>query len=351
MYGGKSLAPTGSGDREPTLAGPERQPAPQSLEFSRITTNSVAARDRFDYWRQLFVGSYIDRLPGSDVRRGFRGEIVGCADGKGAVFANVRNDPVVGTFGKRDSDLILLGYIRRGAFQLSHGNETTLLDPSSGLVLFDCDRPAITSASSVSEISYLALPRAVVVAAAGTSDLTASRMPVRPLPKSGLTPIMAAYLSALAKHGSNLDRSGSVAAMKAAGTLATGLLARLGRKPIERRGELEDTFLEAARHYIELNYWRHDLTANRIAAAVGCSRAHLYRLFVNRGQTVAGSLRDVRLDRARMLLATEVSLSIGSIAFNSGYTDVSAFGKAFRRRFGMSPSDYRAMTAPGSSQA
>lgn len=327
-----------------------RQPAPQSLKFSRLTTDTVAAGERFDYWRQLFIGSYIERLPGSDARQDFRGEIVGCADGNGAVFANLRNDPVVGTFGKRGSDLVLVGCIHCGAFQLSYGTKATILDPRSGLVLFDCDRPALSSTSTVTEISYLALPRATVTAAMGSSDLTAQGAPMRLLPKNGLTPMMLAYLHALARHGSELDRLESAAAMKAATGLAIALITKLGHKSLQEREGVEDIFFGAARHYIELNYWRHDLTANRIASAIGCSRARLYRLFANRSQTVAGFLRDVRLQRARVLLETELSQSIGLIAFNTGYTDLSAFGKAFKRRFGMSPSDCREMAgAPGSS--
>jgi methylphosphotriester-DNA--protein-cysteine methyltransferase len=34
--------------------------------------------------------------------------------------------------------------------------------------------------------------------------------------------------------------------------------------------------------------------------------------------------------------------SLGTLAFECGYSDLSAFGKAFRRRFGMSPSEWRA---------
>jgi AraC family transcriptional regulator, positive regulator of tynA and feaB len=346
--GAVSLAPVDREYRNPT----HRQPAPQSLEFSRLTTAAVTARERFDYWRQLFIGSYIDRPPGSDATRPFGGEIVGCTDGNGVVFANLRNDPVVGTFGKRDSDLVLLGCIHRGTFQLSHGDGATTVNRSSGLLLFDCDRPAISSASRATEISYLALPRAAAATAMGSNDLIAPGTPVRLFPKSGLTRVMLVYLHALAKHGPNLDRREGLAAMKAATALATALLAGLGRKSPDEREGLEDTVFAAALHYIESNHYRHDLTADRIASAVGCSRAYLYRLFANRGQTVAGVLRDVRLQRAQMLLETELSQPIGLIAFNTGYTDLSAFGKAFKRHFGITPRDCRAMSGvPALSQA
>lgn len=337
------VAPIDRKSHKLTPAEPAQQLVPPSLQFNRITTDAVTARDRFDCWRELFPGCHLDRLPGSDAWRDFHGEMAGCMDGNGTVFANLRNDPVLGTFGQRDSDLVLIGCIHRGAFRFSHGEETTILDARSGLVLFDCDRPVTSSASTVTEISYLALSRSTVTAAMGSNDIITRGAPVRFLPKDGLVPVMRKYLHALAKHGSGLDRSESAAAMKAATTLATVLFAKIGRKPVDEREEFADTVFEAARHHIELNYWRHDLTADRIASAVGCSRTHLYRLFSNRGQTVAGLLRDVRLQHARLLLETEWSQSIGLIAFNSGYSDLSAFGKAFRRLYGISPRDCRKM--------
>ncbi|MGO4124638.1 helix-turn-helix domain-containing protein [Inquilinus sp. YAF38] len=65
-------------------------------------------------------------------------------------------------------------------------------------------------------------------------------------------------------------------------------------------------------------------------------------MFATRDRTVAGDLREVRLRRARRLIETQPDRPIGLIAFDCGYTDLSAFGKAFKRRFGLGPSDWRA---------
>src|SRR3546814_4060534 len=83
-----------------------------------------------------------------------------------------------------------------------------------------------------------------------------------------------------------------------------------------------------------------DLTADAIARAIGCSRASLYRLFEQRGLAVAEHVRAVRLNHSRTLLR-DPRLGIGDIALRCGYDDLSAFGKAFRRRFGMTPRDWR----------
>jgi AraC family transcriptional activator of tynA and feaB len=256
-----------------------------------------------------------------------------------AIFANLRAYPGV-CYGKRDGDIVLLCYIGHGSLQLDQGEEVIVLDSRSGLVPLDCDKPATTS-STADDLSYLALPRERVVAALGGSDPTPPGAALRRLPRRELTPVLQAYLKAVTENGATLDRFERAAAAKAATALAVALLSQLGQKLPEESDRPEDTLLEAALSYIKSNCWRHSLTADKIAAAIGCSRAHLYRLFAARCQSVAHCVRDIRLQRARKLLETE-SAPIGTIAFDSGYGDQSAFGKAFKRHFGISPSDYRA---------
>jgi len=91
-----------------------------------------------------------------------------------------------------------------------------------------------------------------------------------------------------------------------------------------------------------MNLGHHTLTAESIAAGVGCSRARLYRIFAQRDQMVGDCLRGIRLLHASRLIETLPTEPIAMIAFDSGYTDLSAFGKAFKRQFGMTPGDWRA---------
>ena len=78
--------------------------------------------------------------------------------------------------------------------------------------------------------------------------------------------------------------------------------------------------------------------------ALGCSRAQLYRAFNQHHDSIADHLRRLRLKAACALLARGSENRIGQIAFDCGYTDPAAFGKAFRRRYGVSPSEWCAGT-------
>jgi len=65
-------------------------------------------------------------------------------------------------------------------------------------------------------------------------------------------------------------------------------------------------------------------------------------VFATQQLAVSGYLRDVRLEHAAALLRTaKGGVSIGNTALACGYADLSAFGKAFRARFGASPTEWR----------
>lgn len=67
------------------------------------------------------------------------------------------------------------------------------------------------------------------------------------------------------------------------------------------------------------------------------------RLFAAQGTCFSDYLADARLQRARALLASPAQQHrrVLDIALECGYDNISAFGRAFRRRFGITPGDVR----------
>lgn len=78
------------------------------------------------------------------------------------------------------------------------------------------------------------------------------------------------------------------------------------------------------------------------AEAIGLSLRSVHSLFEGSGTTFSAYVRDRRLALAgRMLRAPNGRDRIIDIAFATGFGDLSAFGRAFQKAFGMSPSTYR----------
>ena len=83
------------------------------------------------------------------------------------------------------------------------------------------------------------------------------------------------------------------------------------------------------------------LRRNTLASVAGFSVPHLHRLFAAQvGQGVAAYVRRMRLERAARKLRMG-AVDISEVALAAGYDTHSAFGKAFKQQFGLSPSEFR----------
>lgn len=87
-----------------------------------------------------------------------------------------------------------------------------------------------------------------------------------------------------------------------------------------------------------------ELRVQGIADALGCSLRNLYNAFADEADGVAGYLLAQRLDAARRDLADPARAgdSITLIAMMRGFKSMAHFSRAFRARYGMTPSDCRA---------
>lgn len=313
--------------------------------FQRLSTRSVPVADRFDYWRSLFKASRIER---PHVRHGvdFNGEIINGASAGGVVFSGLQGEAIACHFGAGDSDMFLLGCVRAGMVAIRRGShQITVVQPRTGLVLFDCDRPFNTVSGDYA-MDFLVLPRKLVINVMADEPV-AGRNAVRILRSGVLARSLQRHMHIMATQGERLDAAVATDTIATARGLAVAMLAGVGRQWRSLPGSYEDDVFAAAHHALRLHADDAGFTAAHLAAVLGCSRAHLYRLFERKGQTVTGQLRELRLRRAWTLLGNEPHQSVGMIAMRCGYTDLSAFGKAFRRQFDVTPSDCRQLLSAG----
>ncbi|GAA0673033.1 AraC family transcriptional activator of pyochelin receptor [Sphingomonas insulae] len=87
--------------------------------------------------------------------------------------------------------------------------------------------------------------------------------------------------------------------------------------------------------------WNEKLTLDTISRACGLNRAKLTRGFRSMfAMSVADAITDRRLGGARdLLLATD--LPVSSIGYRCGYLNNASFTRAFSRRFGQAPTQFR----------
>jgi AraC-like DNA-binding protein len=105
-----------------------------------------------------------------------------------------------------------------------------------------------------------------------------------------------------------------------------------------------------AQRFIESRLADTRLGPRLVAGAIGVSERYLAKIFELSGQPVGSWIRERRLDWARRALVNPAfsRRSIGAIAYTVGFSDITHFSHAFRKRYGLSPRRYRG-TGVGSS--
>jgi AraC family transcriptional regulator len=104
--------------------------------------------------------------------------------------------------------------------------------------------------------------------------------------------------------------------------------------------------LQRVRALVEANPDDAALTPARLAREAGFALHHFHRVFRGMtGMSVGAYVRAARLERAARHLR-HTQRPITDLAFDAGYEAPESFSRAFRSRFGESPSDFRAHMRP-----
>ncbi|PZN33078.1 MAG: hypothetical protein DIU71_05940 [Proteobacteria bacterium] len=100
---------------------------------------------------------------------------------------------------------------------------------------------------------------------------------------------------------------------------------------------------EQVRSYIEDHLHDPQLTPGRIAAALHLSSRRLHQLFEADQETVGGYILRRRLEECARAIAdaSQRGRTVTEIAFRHGFNNASHFGRVFRERYGVTPSEYR----------
>jgi len=112
------------------------------------------------------------------------------------------------------------------------------------------------------------------------------------------------------------------------------------------RGQLARRILQR----IESGFADPELTPEKVAGEVGISKRYLQTLLAGSGTGFVAEVNATRLDRASDLLTDprHRHLAISDVAWRSGFLDPGYFARQFRKRFGVTPSAWRAGHAPQS---
>ena len=136
----------------------------------------------------------------------------------------------------------------------------------------------------------------------------------------------------------NGNRPSDQARMQAG--LLSFMAAMMDRRPLdiqEKKSGYE--YVKKSLQFIDYNYSR-SIDVDDIAANVGISRSHLYRLFMKHISVPPNEyLTRYRIQKASLLLESS-NLSVGEAAYSTGFSAQLYFSRVFKKYKGLSPSQY-----------
>lgn len=116
---------------------------------------------------------------------------------------------------------------------------------------------------------------------------------------------------------------------------------------IAAAGGLKAARMASVKSYIADNLGRHELSVVRAARRHHLTERYLQRLFEGEGTTFSRYLLERRLKRAYDMLASPLHrhFIISAIAYECGFAEIPYFNRAFRSRFGATPSEIRGLSS------
>lgn len=317
---------------------------PADVAGLSVSTRGLAGAEAFDFWCGTAMAEGFEPVRRADPRASFGGDARGLLDGRAEFFAcrlsalSGRRPAPRGV--ETDWPFLAIGLMDAGRCVHGGADGGGRAAGPGGFFVCDSARP-VRIAWSDHDACHLNLDRAEAEAAFG------GRMPdavliASALEGSGLAPFLKAHMRLLAGTMDALSRFERAAALDQLADLALAALRGLTGAAAEADDSARGWVYPAAMRAIGMRLGEERFGPAALAAALGCSRATLYRAFAERGETVAAAIRRMRLDRARAMIArVPDGTSVAMIAARAGFSDTRTFNRAFRARFGMAPGDAR----------
>jgi AraC-like DNA-binding protein len=152
--------------------------------------------------------------------------------------------------------------------------------------------------------------------------------------------MLADYMLLLERHMPTVEAATANRLNNAVQSMLVACLAPSGEKAAN--DQVKFTLMERVRQAVHRNLRSPSLGPAKLCSEAATSRSQLYRLLEDEGGVARYIQRRRLAESFSMLCDIESGLPIAKIAEALCFSDASAFSRAFRREFGMSPRDVRA---------
>jgi len=316
-----------------------------------FSTRDVHPRERFDYWHEIARKNivYHDSQPDdrprfeADVDAGVLADIgfIRCA--LSPLTVSRAADHIARA---RSDDLLLCRLISGTAAFEQEGREVVLEVGDS--ILIDPMLPYSGTSRSGLDLLVLKLPRRDLEARIGNVRRMITRA-VKPLDPE--TSLASSFLAMLPDRVGKMSHVAQELLKNQTLDLIAVSLAKMVQSGTPRISSTRGLMLLSVRAAIETRLSDPALDGKTVAAAAGVSVRYANSVLAEEDMSIARYIQERRLARCRRALEDpqQAHRSLSEIAYGWGFSDMTHFGRSFRKAYGILPSVYRKLAAQAAS--
>ncbi|WP_246332057.1 helix-turn-helix domain-containing protein [Sphingomonas chungangi] len=310
-----------------------------------LSTEQVAKKDRVAFWRDVVCQTFVELECGGIAATDFQGSVSTRNLGN-VQFSSVRSSShfvsrTRSMIAQSSKDYFLLSLQTDGVGLVEQDGRTAVLRPGD-FALYDTTRPYDLRFHGHSDQLVLRLARSTVASRLADPESCTAR---RIAGDSAAGRLASTFIRQLHDSLDQLDPN-SVSRLHGSmvDLMATALAEQAGAA-IEG-SEWQVLLRRKVLAYIDSNMADPRLTCESVAAAHGISERYMRKLFENSSMGVSEWIWTRRLDQAKRDLGDPMLTHIGitAVGYDAGFKDPAHFSRAFKARFGMTPSQHRAQT-------
>ncbi|HTO61347.1 MAG TPA: helix-turn-helix domain-containing protein [Bradyrhizobium sp.] len=307
-----------------------------------FSTQDVGDDDRAEYWNGIttrFFGPLETRATGrSDFNAVLATRVVSFLRTfqiRGSSHQVRRDNPKGGAV--PDAFKLLLQI--RGRCRVEQNGRTLDLAPGSWCV-YDTWRPyGITNAGNVEQV-VIQIPRHQII----DRNFRGLAEPFLADPNhSSMAQITASFVRSYTDPSFEPEDGDDFLAETTVGLVRRALHSSLQRRCVLT---LSDQLRTRIKQYIRAHLNDPDLSIDRIARAMGCSKRYLHQVFAAENTTIERHIWRIRIERCCEELTGKADKSISEIAFEWGFNSSAHFSRLFKAQVGVAPTSFRRTQAP-----
>lgn len=304
-----------------------------------LTTDSVAAGERVDWWRERAMETFGAEYRIEPERRAPFDMRVGLAQLDSLSLLRVQGSAHdVERKDDSGSENIVVHLQLEGHCTVRAEGRETIVGPGSITAHRVRESHGLSFHSAYRQVCAILPESALAVEARMWPQLAGIAIPA----DSGMAAVLADYLRSLTEHAHTLTGTGaSELASYSAGMISATFRALLCGQDPSGAG-CKSYHLGRIKRFAREHLSDPGLDVERIACGVGLSPRYIHRLFEDEPLPLMRWVMKERLERAHaQLRSADSRLSVSTIAYAWGFSDHAHFSRSFRKHFGHSPREIR----------